>query len=85
MQKAGLSEEIILSKIGTSTTNFDTGTQDLIHLKEAGFHGHWVEAVDGLAAKIVAADAAQDSGAIAQAAGHDSEVGRRPAETHAVR
>jgi hypothetical protein len=36
MQKAGLSEEIILSKIGTSTTNFNTGTQDLIQLKEAG-------------------------------------------------
>jgi hypothetical protein len=36
MQKAGLSEEIMLSKIGTSTTNFNTGTQDLIQLKEAG-------------------------------------------------
>jgi hypothetical protein len=36
MQKAGLSESIILSKIGTSTTNFDTDTQDLIRLKEAG-------------------------------------------------
>ena len=36
MQKAGLSEDIILSKIGTSTTNFNTGTQDLIQLKEAG-------------------------------------------------
>ena len=36
MQKAGLSEEIILSKIGTSTTNFDTGTQDLIQLRDAG-------------------------------------------------
>jgi hypothetical protein len=36
MQKAGLSEETILSKIGTSTTNFNTGTDDLIRLKEAG-------------------------------------------------
>jgi hypothetical protein len=36
MQKARLSEEIILNKIGTSTTNFDTGTQGLIQLKEAG-------------------------------------------------
>ncbi|MGA2115918.1 MAG: hypothetical protein ABSH56_14345 [Bryobacteraceae bacterium] len=36
MQKAGLSESTILSKIGTSTTNFDTDTQDLIRLKEAG-------------------------------------------------
>jgi hypothetical protein len=36
MQRARLSEEIILSKIGTSTTNFHTGTEDLIELKEAG-------------------------------------------------
>jgi hypothetical protein len=36
MQKAGLSAETILSKIGTSATNFNTGTQDLIQLKEAG-------------------------------------------------
>jgi hypothetical protein len=36
MQKAGLSEEIILSKIATSTTNFNIGTQELIQLKESG-------------------------------------------------
>jgi hypothetical protein len=30
MQKAGLSEQIILTKIGTSITKFNTGTQDLI-------------------------------------------------------
>jgi hypothetical protein len=29
MQKVGLSEEVILNKIGASTTNFSTGTQDL--------------------------------------------------------
>ncbi len=34
MQKAGLSEQIILSKIGTSTSKFNAGTQDLIQLKE---------------------------------------------------
>jgi len=36
MQKAGLSDEITLSKIAGSPANFDIGTQDLIRLKEAG-------------------------------------------------
>jgi hypothetical protein len=36
MQKAGLSEEITLSKIAGSPANFDIGAQDLIRLKEAG-------------------------------------------------
>jgi hypothetical protein len=45
MQKAGLSEEIILSKIGTSTTSFNTGTQDLIQLKEAGVNDNIINAM----------------------------------------
>jgi hypothetical protein len=45
MQKAGLSEEIILSKIGTSTTNFNTGAQDLIRLKEAGVNDNIINAM----------------------------------------
>jgi hypothetical protein len=45
MQKARLSEEIILSKIGTSTTNFNTGTQDLIRLKEAGVNDNIINAM----------------------------------------
>jgi hypothetical protein len=45
MQKARLSEEIILSKIGTSTTNFNTGTQDLIQLKEAGVNDNIINAM----------------------------------------
>jgi hypothetical protein len=45
MQRARLSEEIILSKIGTSTTNFDTGTQDLIQLKEAGVSDNIINAI----------------------------------------
>jgi hypothetical protein len=45
MQKAGLSEEIILSKIGTSPNNFNTGTQDLIHLKEAGVSDNIINAM----------------------------------------
>jgi len=45
MQKAGLSEEVILSKIGASTTNFNTGTQDLIQLKEAGVNDSVINAM----------------------------------------
>lgn len=45
MQKAGLSEEIIMSKIATSTTNFDTGTQELIRLKEAGVSDRIINAM----------------------------------------
>lgn len=36
MQKAGIAEDVILSKIGSSATNFRTGPQDLIQLKQAG-------------------------------------------------
>jgi hypothetical protein len=45
MQRARLSEEIILSKIGTSTTNFNTDTQDLIELKEAGVNDNIINAM----------------------------------------
>jgi hypothetical protein len=45
MQKAGLSEEIILSKIGASTTRFDTGAQDLIQLKESGVNDNIINAM----------------------------------------
>ena len=45
MQKAGLSDEIILSKIATSTTNFDTGTQDLIQLRDAGVKNNIINAM----------------------------------------
>jgi hypothetical protein len=45
MQKAGLSEAIILSKIGTSTTRFTTDTRDLIQLKEAGVNDNIIHAM----------------------------------------
>ena len=45
MQKAGLSEDVILSKIGTSPTNFDTGTQDLIQLRDAGVKNNIINAM----------------------------------------
>jgi hypothetical protein len=45
MQRARLSEEIILSKIDASTTNFNTGTQELIQLKEAGVNDTIINAM----------------------------------------
>ena len=45
MQRARLSEDIILSKIATSSTNFNTGTQDLIQLKEAGVSDNIINAM----------------------------------------
>jgi hypothetical protein len=45
MQKAGLSEEVLLSKIAGSTANFDIGTQDLIRLKEAGVKDNIINAM----------------------------------------
>ncbi len=45
MQKAGLSEEIILSKIAGSTANFNTGTQDLIRLQEGGVNDNIINAM----------------------------------------
>ena len=45
MQKAGLSEDVILSKIATSATNFDTGTEELIQLKDAGVKNSIINAM----------------------------------------
>jgi hypothetical protein len=45
MQKAGLSEEITLSKIAGSPANFNVGTQDLIRLKEASVNDNIINAM----------------------------------------
>ena len=45
MQKAGLSEEITLSKIAGSPANFNIGTQDLIRLKEASVNDNIINAM----------------------------------------
>ena len=45
MQKAGLSEEITLSKIAGSPGNFNIGTEDLIRLKEAGVYDSVINAM----------------------------------------
>ncbi|HEY1240427.1 MAG TPA: hypothetical protein VGF16_07710 [Bryobacteraceae bacterium] len=45
MQKAGISEDIILTKIGSSATDFRTGPQDLIELKQAGLSDGVITAI----------------------------------------
>ncbi len=45
MQKAGLSEDVILSKIATSDTDFRTSPQDLIDLKNAGVSDRIIQAI----------------------------------------
>jgi hypothetical protein len=45
MQKAGLSEEIILSTISGSPANFDVGAQGLISLKESGVNDKIINAM----------------------------------------
>ena len=45
MQKAGIPEDIILTKIGSSTTDFRTGPQDLIQLKQAGLSDGVITAI----------------------------------------
>jgi len=45
MHRARLSEEVILSKIGASTTDFNTGTEDLIDLREAGVNNNIINAM----------------------------------------
>jgi len=45
MQRAGLSEEVTLSKIAGSPANFAIGTRDLIQLKEAGVSDNVINAM----------------------------------------
>ena len=56
-----------------------------IDLEEAGVGGERVEDINGLAAQIVAADAAEDDGMVAQAARHHRKVGGRAAQLRALR
>ena len=60
------------------TDGYAAGFVLRIDLKESCFDGHWsdrIQAVDGLAAQVIAADAAQDCGVIAEPGGHHGEVG----------
>lgn len=45
MKKAGLSDDVILTKIATSETDFRTGAQDLIDLKNAGVSDSIIQAI----------------------------------------
>jgi len=45
MQKAGIPEDIILTKIGSSAGDFRTGPQDLIQLKQAGVSDEVITAI----------------------------------------
>ena len=45
LKKAGMSDSIIISKIRSSQTKFDTSTNGLIGLKKAGFSDQVIEAV----------------------------------------
>lgn len=45
LKKAGLSDSVIISKIRSSQTKFDTSTKGLIGLKNAGFSDQVIEAV----------------------------------------
>jgi hypothetical protein len=47
MKKAGLSEGVILAKIRSSQTKFDTSTQSLVALKQAGLSDQVIEAMLG--------------------------------------
>ena len=45
LKKAGLSDSVIISKIRSSQTKFDTSTNGLVNLKKAGFSDQVIEAV----------------------------------------
>jgi hypothetical protein len=50
MKKAGLSDAVILAKIRSSPTKFDTSTQGLVALKQAGLSDSIIEAMVGAGA-----------------------------------
>jgi hypothetical protein len=58
MVKAGLSERVIIAKIRTSPTNFDTRTDSLIALKKSGVSEKVIEAIMSPSAPPAAAAAA---------------------------
>ena len=50
---------------------------DRVHLQKAGVGRQRVQRTDSSSAKVVATNAAEDGGVIAQPPGHDCEIGRR--------
>jgi hypothetical protein len=76
LKKAGLSDSIIISKIRSSQTKFDTSTKGLIGLKNAGISDQVIEAVvnagSGATAPPAAAAPAPPAAAAAPAAARES-------------
>ena len=71
LKKAGLSDSVIISKIRSSQSKFDTSTTGLVNLKKAGFSDQVIEAVVNAgspAAPAAAAPAAPAAGAVPAAA-----------------
>jgi len=78
LKKAGLSDSIIISKIKSSQTKFDTSTKGLIGLKNAGMSDQVIEAVvnagSAAAAPAAPAPAAPAAAAVAPAASRETIV-----------
>jgi hypothetical protein len=68
LKKAGMSDSIIISKIRSSQTKFDTSTNGLIGLKKAGFSDQVIEAVVNAGSAAPAAPATAAPAAPAPAA-----------------
>src|SRR5262249_60566295 len=69
MLKAGLSERVVIAKIRTSPTSFDTSTDALIALKKSGVSEKVIEAMmSPAAAAAAAAPASAPAGSVAIAA-----------------
>jgi len=68
MVKAGLSERVIIAKIRTSPTNFDTRTDSLIALKKSGVSEKVIEAMMSPPAAAAAAPPPPSSAPVASVA-----------------
>jgi hypothetical protein len=68
MKKAGLSDSLILAKIRSSSSKFDTSTKGLIALKNAGISDPIIEAMVGHSGSPAAAAPAQQAAPAAAAA-----------------
>ena len=84
MLKAGLSERVVVAKIRTSPTNFDTGTDALIALKKNGVPEKVIEAMMSPTAAAPAAPAAGAPPAASVAAVPPAAMAARPTVFHIV-
>jgi hypothetical protein len=84
MLKAGLSERVVVAKIRTSPTNFDTGTDALIALKKNGVPEKVIEAMMSPTAAAPTAPAAGAPPAASVAAVPPAAMAARPTVFHIV-